>query len=155
MVNFELTIDPLRQSYSLDVQSDQPYLARDFVNVVMEKTINDVEITLSCHRCYPVTDMSGGTVKFSKSPLEWALGFHHVGTEGVLYTETLPPDWVLDFSLAVVDRDSVSDHLLNQFEKVYLGQIDQNETLKNDAMVQINGLLLGLVIEKFGQHTDS
>ena len=78
-----------------------------------------------------------------------------VGAEGVLYTETLPPDWVLDFSLAVVDRDSVSDHLLNQFEKVYLGQIDQNETLKNDAMVQINGLLLGLVIEKFGQHTDS
>lgn len=152
---FELTIDPLRQSYALDVQSDQPYLARDFVNVVMEKTINDVEITLSCHRCYPVTDVSGGTVKFSKGPLEWTLGFHHVGVEGVLYTETLPPDWVLDFSLAVVDRDSVSDHLLNQFEKVYLGQIDQNETLKNDAMVQINGLLLGLVIEKFGQHTDS
>ena len=63
---FELTIDPLRQSYALDVQSDQPYLARDFVNVVMEKTINDVEITLSCHRCYPVTDVSGGTVKFQK-----------------------------------------------------------------------------------------
>ncbi|MDG2470307.1 MAG: hypothetical protein P8M80_13585 [Pirellulaceae bacterium] len=152
---FELTIDPLRQSYALDVQTDQPLLERDFVNVLMKESINDVEITLSCHRCYPVTDVSGGKLEFTKGPQKWVLGFHHVGAEGVLYTETLPPDWVFDFSLAVVDRDSVSDRLLKQFKKVYLGQIDQNETLKNDAMVQITGILLGLVIEKFGQHTDS